>query len=196
MPHQYSCRRNIHLYREWTADQLVALVKNPHVPKQEAWVTSIMRFLILHGFYRQRQMSQVRAAAKLCCRRVSGICIVRPNTPQPLHRYSKDGTRSQDSEAPAELTRAAPTPALMQATHDMCAQRAFSLLGELSSWSPALHGGVDNSDANGAMATKPHSHALDGMLCLTHAGGGGGINLHADLEIVLVVHMNGCAWYV
>jgi hypothetical protein len=53
-------RKSIHLFREWTADQLVALVRNPHVPKHEGWVMSIMRFLLLHGFYRQRQVSKVR----------------------------------------------------------------------------------------------------------------------------------------
>jgi hypothetical protein len=64
----------------------------------------------------------------------------------------------QDDDAPVELKQAAPSPALSVATHDMCAQRAFSLLGELSSWSPGAHGGVDKAEA------KPHSHALDGML--------------------------------
>lgn len=115
----------MHLYREWAADQLVSLVRNQHIPKQEAWVMSVMRFLFLHAFYRQ--------------------------------------TRPVQSATIPELARKGPSPALTMQTHDMCAQRVFSLLGELSSWLPS----TGASDADTAKALEGdnhrHSHALDGV---------------------------------
>ena len=124
----YAYRKQIHLFREWAADQLVSLVRNPHIPKQEAWVMSVTRFLFIHAFYRQSRAIE-------------------------------------DSKVP-ELARAAPSPALTQQTHDMCAQRVFSVLGELSSWSPSVTEGEATPaaapDANGENAHRSFSHALDG----------------------------------
>ncbi|KAJ1674018.1 DNA-directed DNA polymerase, partial [Spiromyces aspiralis] len=38
-------------HRQWAMDQLLALVRNPQLPRREEWLARILRFFIVHGFY-------------------------------------------------------------------------------------------------------------------------------------------------
>lgn len=37
--------------RHWALDQLLALCRNGSVPKTDAWVSSVLDFLLVHGFF-------------------------------------------------------------------------------------------------------------------------------------------------
>ncbi|KAJ1918613.1 DNA-directed DNA polymerase [Mycoemilia scoparia] len=38
-------------YRTWVMDQLVALVRNPQLPRTQDWVEQILRFFVVHAFF-------------------------------------------------------------------------------------------------------------------------------------------------
>lgn len=44
--------------RRWAIDQMVALCRNASVPKDDEWVTSVVDFLAVHGFYTIRKASK------------------------------------------------------------------------------------------------------------------------------------------
>jgi DNA polymerase phi len=44
--------------RRWAIDQMVALCRNASVPKDDEWVTSVVDFLAVHGFYTIRKANK------------------------------------------------------------------------------------------------------------------------------------------
>ncbi|CDZ97129.1 Predicted regulator of rRNA gene transcription (MYB-binding protein) [Phaffia rhodozyma] len=44
--------RGLEARRIWAFDQLVALIRNGSIPKDDSWVTSIIEFFVLHGLYK------------------------------------------------------------------------------------------------------------------------------------------------
>lgn len=39
------------MLRVWVADQFIMLIRNGAIPKTDAWVSSVLGFLALHGLY-------------------------------------------------------------------------------------------------------------------------------------------------
>jgi hypothetical protein len=37
--------------RNWALDQLLALCRNGSVPKNDSWITVVLEFLLVHGFF-------------------------------------------------------------------------------------------------------------------------------------------------
>lgn len=37
--------------RTWVFDQLLALIKNPSVPKEDSWIASVLEFLMVNGLF-------------------------------------------------------------------------------------------------------------------------------------------------
>ncbi|KAL1914929.1 uncharacterized protein VTP21DRAFT_7845 [Calcarisporiella thermophila] len=46
-----SRQRKIELHRQWAIDQMFALVRNPRVPKDETWISTILEFVTVHAFF-------------------------------------------------------------------------------------------------------------------------------------------------
>jgi DNA polymerase phi len=44
--------------RIWALDQLVALCRNTSVPKEDAWLSSTIDFLLVHGFFIIRKVDK------------------------------------------------------------------------------------------------------------------------------------------
>lgn len=44
--------RGLEARRTWAFDQLVALIRNGAIPKDDSWVASIVEFFVLHGLYK------------------------------------------------------------------------------------------------------------------------------------------------
>lgn len=41
--------------RHWALDQLLALCRNNSVPKGDDWVSSVLEFLLVHGFFNTKK---------------------------------------------------------------------------------------------------------------------------------------------
>lgn len=42
---------NVDSLRTWGFDQLLLLVRNHSVPKEEAWIARVLEFLLMHGLF-------------------------------------------------------------------------------------------------------------------------------------------------
>jgi DNA polymerase phi len=41
--------------RHWALDQLLALCRNNSIPKGDDWVSSVLEFLLVHGFFNTKK---------------------------------------------------------------------------------------------------------------------------------------------
>lgn len=63
--------------RQWALDQTLALCRNASVPKEDSWISSVLDFLLVHGFFvirkldKQSPIGAVSAELSSPCGRVS-----------------------------------------------------------------------------------------------------------------------------
>jgi hypothetical protein len=44
--------------RQWALDQTLALCRNASVPKEDSWISSVLDFLLVHGFFVIRKLDK------------------------------------------------------------------------------------------------------------------------------------------
>ncbi|KAJ2956399.1 hypothetical protein NQZ79_g7736 [Umbelopsis isabellina] len=81
--------------RSWAVDQMVGLIRNSKIPREEEWIAHVLEFLFVHAFF-----DVVKAGSK-----VSEVNVIA-------------------------------APALSSATRNICQERFFAALGEVSTMPP------------------------------------------------------------
>ncbi|GAB5585522.1 DNA-directed DNA polymerase [Umbelopsis nana] len=81
--------------RSWVTDQMVGLIRNTKIPKEEDWISHVLEFLFVHAFF----------------------------------DIIKNGSKVSEINSQ-------PTPALSTASRNVCRDRFFAALGEVSTMPP------------------------------------------------------------
>lgn len=84
---------SIETRRAWAFDQLLALIRSPTLPKEDAWVSSVLDFLLVHGLF---VLDKVNKKSK--------IAVLHTRPQPPLSEASAAVSRARFYSAIIELT--------------------------------------------------------------------------------------------